>query len=52
MKCAIVRSKTKVEKVEEDINTWLANNPHLKVKFITQCLVSPSTLYTTIFHEE
>lgn len=34
MKCACVISK-KIEKIEEDLNEWFANNPDANLKFVT-----------------
>jgi hypothetical protein len=48
MKCAVVWIKEKVDKVESELNSWLASHPNIDIKAVT---VQPNFCYT-IFYEE
>ncbi len=47
MKCAIVYINARVDKVEAELNAWLAAHPNIVIKYVT---VQPNFCYT-IFYE-
>jgi len=48
MKCAIIYFNVKVDKVEGELNNWLAAHPNIDIKHVT---MQPNFCYT-IFYEE
>jgi hypothetical protein len=48
MKCAIVWINAKVDKVEAEMNNWLAMHPNIEIKCVSQ---QPNFCYT-IFYED
>ncbi len=54
MKCKSISTKAKAEdfnKVEQDINAWLQDNPNVKILFISQAPFATQTILTTIFYQ-
>ena len=56
MQCKVIVSQLaigfkNIEKVQEDINQWLKQNPSVKIQQTTQTVVGNASVITSIFFE-